>query len=182
MKARGLGIAAIWVLSLMLLIPSCAQPRGDPSLPASKPLREGWTYTPSEDRVFEGMSRNFSARLQAVGAYLWFDGGSGGYTVPMRLNLETGTETAVCPDPLCAHDTPDCPLYGTRDFLALDDGSILALRQFGVSEMTMGGLTVTDRVHEITRFDPETGTSAVVEEFGDWLSLGPEVIVGNLRF
>ncbi|MBE6724303.1 MAG: hypothetical protein E7576_03745 [Ruminococcaceae bacterium] len=168
-------------LAALLLLPSCAE---SPAPSAYDPGETGsdWVYLPSDDRVYEGSCRNFSSGLQAVGDYVYFDGGWGGYVVPARLNCTTGNVTWLCSDPLCAHDTPECSLYGTRDFLALDDGSILALRQYAVTEMTLSGLEVADRVHEIVRFEPDTRRRSVVEEFGDRLSLGPEVIVGNLRF
>ena len=169
------------LLALLLLLPSCAK---SPVPPAIEPeeTASDWVYFPSDDRVYEGSPRNFSDRLQAVGDYIYFDGGWGDTVVPGRLNCKTGNVTWLCGDPLCAHDTPECPLYGTRDFIALDDGSILALRQYAVTEMTLAGLEVADRIHEIVRFEPETRRSTVIEEFGDRLSLGPEVIVGNLRF
>jgi hypothetical protein len=49
------------------------------------------------------------------GCIYFFNGNSYGrqenHATLYRFNIMTGNITTVCPDPLCAHNTPDCPFY-----------------------------------------------------------------------
>jgi len=48
----------------------------------------------------------------------------------VRYNPETGNITTVCPDPLCMHDTVDCPFAGAIPFFYMKDDSIIYMRRF----------------------------------------------------
>ena len=171
----------ICLLAVLLFLCSCTRPAPPDPLP-DEPSRPGWTCLPSDDRAFEGRSRNMSEMLQVTENYLYFNGGDWDGAVPMRLNLETGNVTSVCPDPLCTHDSPDCPLYGTNGFIAPDDASILARRMYSATEDTITGQEISERVNQIMRFEPGTGKRIVLEELGTQGGFSPEVYAGKYRF
>ncbi len=168
-------------LAFALLLLSCAKPQTEP-VPSPDPVREGWTYVPPENGPYEGCARNLADGLTVEGGFLYFDGGVGEYTVPTRLNLATGNVTAVCSDPLCAHDSPECPLYGIYHFLPLKDLSILAVQQYSVTEMTAVGQVIAEHVNRFIRYVPEERKRIILEELGSQGGYGPEVILGNYRF
>ncbi|MBR4742716.1 MAG: hypothetical protein IK082_00785 [Oscillospiraceae bacterium] len=174
----------IIILSALLLL-SCGKPQPEP-LPTPDPVREGWTYVPPENGPYEGRARLIAADgLAVVDGYLYFDGGVGdGYVVPMRLNLETGNVTALCPDPVCAHDTVECPLYGTRHFLPVQiDGmpQVLAMRLYQSPQQTLSGEEWTT-VWDLVRYDPASGKRTVLETYEGGTSFTPEVFLGTYRF
>ena len=100
-------------------------------------------YTPSDDGV---LNYNYFAlagkglQFQYHDGYLYFIVGNNttgmsmkGARTPhlVRMNVETGNITAVCPDPICAHDYDSgCPMYGISagGFLIGPDGKYYVLK------------------------------------------------------
>ncbi|MBR5679507.1 MAG: hypothetical protein IKX19_02555, partial [Clostridia bacterium] len=174
----------IIILSALLLL-SCAKPQPE-TLPTPDPVREGWTYVPPENGPYEGRARFIAADGLAVeDGYLYFDGGVGdGYVVPMRLNLETGNVTALCADPVCAHNTTECPLYGTRHFIPVRIGEktqILAIRLFSYPVQTLTG-EEWSTVWDLVRYDPTSRKRTVLETYEGNMSQTTEVYFGTYRF
>ena len=171
-------------LTAVLLLLSCGRTSIEPA-PAPEPVRDGWTYVPPENGPYEGRARLIADQLTVVDGCLYFDGGVGdGYVVPMRLNLETGNVTALCPDPVCAHDTVECPLYGTRHFLPVQiDGmpQVLAMRLYQSPQQTLSGEEWTT-VWDLVRYDPASGKRTVLETYKGGTSFTPEVFLGTYRF
>ena len=100
-------------------------------------------YTPSDDGV---VNYNYFALvgrgglcLQYHDGYLYFLVGKNTTGMPMegqvpylvRMNVETGNVTAVCPDPVCVHDRDSgCPMYGVSSggFIVGPDGKYYVLK------------------------------------------------------
>lgn len=102
----------------------------------------GYSYTQSDDRpVSGGAVTSQPWYLQYAGGYLYIQGISGmGIPSPdntsliytlKRINPETGNITNVCPDPLCSHNTADCPFYGLDSLpVGFADGKIFYRRDW----------------------------------------------------
>jgi len=71
-------------------------------------------YTLSDDRPVEFNAIRGSENIKYYNSFLYFKKPNPTILKPvlLRYNLKTGNLTYVCSDPLCSHDTPDCPLYG----------------------------------------------------------------------
>ena len=176
----------ILTLALVILFASCGKP--PVYLPEASPggaVKDNWTYETPAAGPYEGAFKNLSSQLYMEDGALYFDGGLGdGKLVPMRLNLATGNLTAVCPDPVCAHDTTECPLYGTRDFLPIEFAGhtqYLVLRRYYDQRQTLTGWDPV-RIEQLERYDPTGGKSVVLETYDGNYSLGPEVYLGQYRF
>ncbi len=172
-------------LAALLFLPSCTKTQTQPE-PSPDPVREGWTYAPPETGMYGGRARLIAGdQLTVEDGYLHFDGGVGdGYVVPMRMNLETGNVTALCTDPVCAHNTVECPLYGMRHFIPVRIGEktqILALRFYPYPEQTLSGEEWTT-VWDLVRYDPMSGEKTVLETYEGHMGFTPEVYLGTYRF
>jgi len=82
---------------------------------------EGSLFQYHEGRVYMHTGNPYNAVPQS---------GKGTLT---RYNPETGNITAVCPDPLCSHDTMDCPFVGKVFFYYFKDNSIYYIRKIHTS-------------------------------------------------
>jgi len=81
----------------------------DDGSPPVDPYGTVFTYTASEDTqntVFQ-RSGYFSYGIFVVGDYLYYNNGNMLY----RYNTKTGNITSACADPLCLHDSYDCPFF-----------------------------------------------------------------------
>ena len=99
---------------------------------------EAFSYIASDDGVFDYAFSlaGKSKRFQYQDGYLYFLAGlnttgmaNTERTVPflVRMNMETGNVTAVCSDPVCAHDYDSgCLMYGVASggFIAAPDGKV----------------------------------------------------------
>lgn len=60
-------------------------------------------------------------QLQYINGYIYFRNGlANPFNFPenqtlWRYNVETNNITTVCPDPLCKHNTKDCPIFAISD-------------------------------------------------------------------
>ena len=190
MKTNLLNTCLAALLSLVLLLPACGKrppvypdsAGGEPS--DSAPATDGWTYDPPSVPCFDSGIRHLGSDLYIADGCLYFRGGTRGQAVPTRLNLESGNITTVCPDPLCAHDSRDCPFYGTVCFMPVElEGrtQFLAVRRYSYPVKTLTGEEHV-RVYDLERYDPLTGESTVLEEYDSGMTFIPEAYVGNYRF
>lgn len=132
-------LALIFLLAAMLV--SCG---GDlhyaSDLHAENGTSPDYSCTPSDDRpVSGGPIQSMPWYLTYADGYLYIRGTSGmGIPSPdntsliytlKRINPETGVVTDVCPDPLCLHNTADCPFYGLDTLpVGFADGKIFYRR------------------------------------------------------
>ena len=72
-----------------------------------------------------------------------------------RINVLNATGTPVCPDPLCGHDTNECPFYSINT-----DGSGIV----GSSIYYLRGSVPMQHCRQVCRFDLESGQFAVLYE------------------
>ena len=173
------------ILAAFMIFSSCTKTQTQPE-PSPNPVREGWTYVPPETGMYGGRARLIGGdQLTVEDGYLYFDGGVGdGYVVPMRMNLETGNVTALCADPVCAHNTTECPLYGMRHFIPVRIGEktqILALRFYPYPEQTLSGEEWAT-VWDLVRYDLMSGAKTVLETYEGHMGFTPEVYLGTYRF
>lgn len=133
-------------------------------------------YTPSEDGVLNyGRFRLLgkTGQFQYHDGYLYFL--AGGNTTGdaklgarathlVRMNVETGNVTEVCPDPLCAHDkNSDCAMYGigSGGFIVGPDGKYYVMKVYP---------TPDGFVESFVQYDAEKDTAVELKDsFPDYL-------------
>ncbi len=129
-------------LLLCILLTSCGSELHYLPDETAETADTGYTYTHSDDRpVSGGPTESMPWYLQYADGYLYIHGTDGigipaadntglVYTLK-RINPETGNVTDVCPDPLCAHNTTDCPFYGLDSLpVGFADGKIFYRRSW----------------------------------------------------
>jgi len=77
--------------------------------------------------------------LQYHNGYIYLHNGlfvnatmTGGRGTLVRYNPETENITTLCADPLCMHDTAECPFAGSIYFFYMKDNSIIYMRRYYV--------------------------------------------------
>ncbi len=135
-------------------------------------------YSPGDFRDIEGMRYVHAPLANAAEDGLWFfkvcttrqyekEGGIGTGTAWLQkvVDLETGEDRPLCPDPLCRHIQDECPYVNLNPF-AYADGSLYVRRgqltQTGEGDAAKGFLIWT-----IERIDPMTGEFTVLAREGD---------------
>jgi len=85
--------------------------------------------------------------------------------IPLKVNLTSGKTTAACIDPLCMHDTVDCPFYECMG--SMIDGEVIFFRR---GQMLRGenGYTGTEK---LCTYHVATGQVHVLEEYSDSIIL-----------
>ncbi|MBO5274617.1 MAG: hypothetical protein J6I45_08400 [Clostridia bacterium] len=91
--------------------------------------KTAFEFTPSDDRAAEAqnvVTRNFGSVRYHDGYVYIFSSGQA-----FRFNPETGNITNLCSDPICLHETDECPFYGirTNQQIHINDGKIYFLSQ-----------------------------------------------------
>ena len=111
---------------------------------------------PMADAVSDGM---FFTRVCEFQTYPHPAGGSGmGITwLPKIVDLETGEDRALCPDPLCEHLEYSCPYVGLNDAGYAGGAPYVLRAEFGIGKN--GEPTQTETVE---RVDPASGEFTVV--------------------
>lgn len=102
----------------------------------------GYSYTENSDRPVSGApTTSLPWNLQYADGYLYL-ASFGGMGIPgeansglmytlRRINPVTGNVTDVCPDPLCAHNSTECPFYGLDSMpIGFHDGKIFYRRRW----------------------------------------------------
>ncbi len=109
-----------WVNTLLILlfvqitVTSCND--NIPNMPSVTDGYLDFEYTESDDEPILYNTLNGGSEVKYFdGCIYFFNGNSNGrqenHSTLYRLNTKTGNVTTVCPDPLCKHNTPDCPFY-----------------------------------------------------------------------
>ena len=132
----------ILTLLLCILLSSCGSELHYLPDETAETADTGYSYTHSDDRPVSGGSvQSMPWSLQYADGYLYIHGTDGigipaadntglVYTLK-RINPETGNMTDVCPDPLCGHNTADCPFYGLDTLpIGFADGKIFYRRSW----------------------------------------------------
>ncbi len=132
----------ILLLLLCILLSSCGSELHYLPAESAGSVDSGYAYTPSDDRpISSGSTESMPWYLQYADGYLFIYGTIGSgipaadntglvYTLK-RINPETGIVTEVCPDPLCSHNTSDCPFYGLDTLpVGFADGKIFYRRSW----------------------------------------------------
>ena len=85
------------------------------------------------------------------------------------VNLETGEDRAICPDPLCKHIQEECP-YVDLNSLAYTDGALYVLRD-NFTHTGEGESIKLYWIQTIERLDPSTGEFTELVRIGDKTTL-----------
>jgi len=148
-----------------------------------------YTYTESDDGVLPYNPLNGGEYLKYRDGSLYFFStakSSYGISILMRLNVKTGNITSVCADPLCQHDSSDCPFYGVNTFWILTpDGNIRYFRNYIESIKDAYGVTAGVVINvSFCTFDTRASQMTVNEEFdpNEGWSGGNEFYSGDYRF
>lgn len=83
--------------------------------------------------------------------------------MPLKVNLTSGKTTTACIDPLCMHNTEDCPFFDCTG--SMIDGEILFYRR-GWMQRRENGYTGTEK---LCTYHVATGKIQVLEEYTDSL-------------
>ena len=168
MKKRAIQLLALFICSVLLLS-SCAK----------KPTSVGQSTTMSEDQTEERSPDIASDQIMKSNREIAISGGYAyffqlvqsekykGLEVSqlMRRNLTTGEVSSPCIDPLCTHDTIDCPCFGAR--------TVSPLYMFG-DWLCIQTTFLTDARKEILK---KGGSGATIRrimyntETGEWFEL-----------
>ena len=129
-------------LLLCVLLSSCGSELHYLTDETAPPADSGYSYTHSDDcPVSGGAVTSQPWYLQYADGYLYIQGISGtgipssdntflNYTLK-RINPKTGSVTDVCPDPLCGHNTEECPFYGLDSLpVGFADGKVFYRRRW----------------------------------------------------
>jgi len=131
------------ILLIAMLISSCAQnemhyPETETPSPSNFTI-EIPSYIESEDQPLPNYTL-IAEQYQYYEGYLYFFNGhpSNSYTLPatsapttlLRMNLRTGNITTLCPDPLCDHNSSDCPFAGNITSFFIDDQTVFYRRSY----------------------------------------------------
>ncbi len=126
-------ILALLFLLLLLLV-SCNTNNRTIPLITSVNSNSAFIYTDSDDIP---LTTNYNAingisKLQYSDGYLYFNNCFAANMMNlsenrtlMRYNVKAGTLTSVCTDPLCKHNTIECPFYAMYDTFYINNNNIL---------------------------------------------------------
>ncbi len=158
-------------------------------------------YSPGDFRDIEGMRYLHAPLANAAEDGLWFfkvctiqqyqkDGGIGTGTAWLQkvVDLETGEDRPICPDPLCKHIQDSCP-YVDLNPLAYADGALYILRDT-FTHTGEGDAIKLFMIQTIERIDPATGAFTELVRMGDKAALDEENLIltnvsvenGTLRY
>jgi hypothetical protein len=92
-------------------------------------------YTESDDEPIMYNTLNGGSEVKYFdGCIYFFNGNSSGrqknHATLYRFNVKTGNLTTVCPDPLCEHNTPDCPFYSMDSIYYIYENKIYYSRTY----------------------------------------------------
>lgn len=118
----------------------------------------------------ENSDEPVSFGTQTIGTVKYYDGYV--YIVSdtlYRVNVSTGNVTTVCQDPICVHDSENCPLYGiggSSIYYLSDDGSVCFPGSRG-----------------FVRYDAAKMKTVLLDDYdgATFRSFGPEIYCGDYR-
>ena len=154
---------AITILVLFMLT-SCSN---TPHVPDRSPADSTYTYEPSDDIWLDNQPSSAKASgLAGHGNFLYLNIDSS----PMRLNTTSGKFSYLCSDPLCFHNTYECPFYtksATGFYPMIYENSIIFPVHYSEPIYRNGTITSEDRViSELRQYDISTGKlDVLIEDF-----------------
>ncbi len=141
----------------------------------------------SSDGVLTYNAESPSAQYRYSDGYLYFSSsphairtvGDGIPTDFFKMNLQTGNITSVCPDPLCRHDSLDCPIYGIGSVVFLSPaGELYFLSQYFYDDGDDSRFSM-----RFVKYNAEKNKSAVLEDFqGSSTVFYEEIYTETYRF
>jgi len=131
------------ILLIAMLISSCAQdemhyPETETPSPSNFTI-EIPSYIESDDAPIYHYGRMEKEHYQYQdGCFYFYINGQGALNLSrhnksntlLRMNIRNGTITTVCPDPLCMHNTPECPFAGRMFNVSIDGDMIIYARRY----------------------------------------------------
>lgn len=174
-------------ISVLLVLTSCGS---EPLYPdeTARGSPDGFIYTESDDKPLTCNAQNGSDKLQFCNGCLYFSTGLGtevSPTVYMRYNCSTGNLTSVCSDPVCRHDSEDCPLYGLSDWVIVSpDENIFFLKKYIVNTVNSSGAQAYGGlVCRLMEYDARSGQIKLLQNFEDGsCGFSNELYTGEYRF
>ena len=163
----------VFALCLLLILTSC----GDTEPPER--LKTDFVYTESDDYpLYFGSSQIHDLKYNSGYIYKYYSGNL------YRLNPRTGNVTYVCGDPLCLHNSADCPLYGMLGIYHLTDSGELCynIKYATVTKNQLTGETEREKYNQFVHYDAENQKKIVIDDIGEQSSYyGPEIYSGKWR-
>ncbi|MBQ8512720.1 MAG: hypothetical protein IJ497_08910 [Clostridia bacterium] len=169
------------VLLAGLLTAGCSSPVYLPADETDAVPAVPFTYTESDDSIPPGNAQSNDDMLYH-GGYIYIMPGD---KQPVyRYNVKTGNVTCMCQDPLCMHDTEECPLYGLRlQFYITADGELCFYRQFGSMNLSATGMLIdVEHFNDFVLYDTEKQKIRVLESYGNTAGFMPELYIGDYRY
>ena len=150
--------------------------------------RENFEYTHSDDKLVE-YNVLYGDYLQYSDGYLYFFNGmsdfiNGSSNTLMRYNVKTGNITTVCPDPLCGHNTGDCPFFGTQHTYYLKNNKVSFNRAYLTDKTKPDGYTPIFWLGFVT-YDMKANKFTVHRRYNDFDETGGNIMqlyVDNYRY
>lgn len=141
----------IAVLMLLLTLSSCTS---NTSPIIITDFTENFSYVEANDKPYTYNCIDASVALQYSDGNIFFWGGPVGQwgATVCKLNPSTGIISSVCIDPLCDHNTPDCPFFGLRAWFYVYDNKVFYKRSYTYTYRNKDGsirstLDVSDSVY-----------------------------------
>ncbi|MBQ3258270.1 MAG: hypothetical protein IJA67_12795 [Oscillospiraceae bacterium] len=155
----------ITILALLMLT-SCNNTLHNPDR-TDTPANFTYTYEPSDDIWLDNQPSSAKVSgLAGHGNFLYLNIDSS----PMRLNTTSGKFSYLCSDPLCFHNTHECPFYTntfTQFYPMINENSIIFPVQYSEPIYRNGTITSEKRViNELRQYDISTGKlDVLIEDF-----------------
>lgn len=132
----GIAFFAILAMSSCRDITYIDEDKSDDSL-----SHQEFSYTDSDDLPLEYNVINGVNVMQYSDGYIFFHNNYGRdiYNFPknrtmMKYNVKTGNLTSVCQDPLCFHNTIDCPFYAMYRTMYVFDSKIAYTQLYSITD------------------------------------------------
>ena len=110
-----------------------------------------FTYTPSEDSTENVLNWSFrSTNIDAMNGDLYLQR----TWMAVRFDSKTGRQTYLCSDPLCNHNTADCPFYSAdlnSEYHVIEDKVLYYRMNPTDREMQVMLYSMTDRTTKVMR-------------------------------
>jgi hypothetical protein len=164
---------------VMLLLSSCSKENlANPSntFEQENGVVLDFSYSESDDNVILYNAYNSTNIFQYEDGYIYFNKsgpfGSTSSTL-MRYNVSTGNITSICPDPLCKHDSPDCPLYGLIGAFIISKNIIYFNCRYNyLVRKSDGAPDYYKKFCGFVSYDIENNKRTVLEEYEDTIISG----------
>lgn len=117
---------------------------------------------------------SFSNSIQSVGNQLYCAIPCRGMPI-YRIDTETNTPVCLCMDPLCSHDSEECPFYGLSSYACLPDNNFALICNY----IRKG----EGYCHYLRIYNPASQRITMTGRFAEdgGFSLGPEIVADGVR-